>query len=344
MSLSEVNNPKAAADLINKFRKRFKTKVCMAPYAEHDKRIVSAHTLSVESMLRKIAVEGHVYSPDMRKEMSADVPPIQIKLKGIRDVSVFNGFCVSHDRDLFSCIETEPYRFLKKQNFMLAYRAVARECYLKRKMAESLPKPEEFAEIHGITDTLKLSEAALMYQAASLRGAEEAETLKATLDAYLVNSLWSRLITHVILFPEPPTVLATAAFQPFFDLNGVKLQEYQDLEAEMSQISISVIPVETGGAAIFSWLDTANSAPRKYFNSILQARDITASVLHVIFDNVENFAINPSWYESLTKEQQDYIFSRVLIFEPSEIYSNNKRPDETAPFLDSWGEANVVEF
>jgi hypothetical protein len=119
------------------------------------------------------------------------------------------------------------------------------------------------------------------------------------------------------LFPETPSVLATAAFQPFFDLNGVKLQEYQDLEAEMSQVSISVIPVETGGAAIFSCLDTANSAPRKFFKSILQARDLTASVLHVIFDNVENFAINPSWYESLTKELQDYIFSRALIFDQS---------------------------
>jgi hypothetical protein len=166
MSLSEVNNPKAAADLIKKFRKRFKTKICMGPYAEHDKRIVSAHTLSVESMLRKIAVEGHVYSPDMRKEMSADTLPMHIKLKGLQDVSVFNGFCAVHDRDLFSCIETEPYRFLKKQNFMFAYRAVARECYLKRKMAESLPKPEEFAKIHGITNAIKLSEAALIYQAA----------------------------------------------------------------------------------------------------------------------------------------------------------------------------------
>jgi hypothetical protein len=138
MSLSEVNNPKAAADLIQKFRKRFKTKVCMAPYSEHDKRIVSAHTLSVESMLRTIAVEGHVYAADMRKEMSKDIFPIHIKLKGIRDVSVFNGFCAAHDRDLFSCIETEPYRFLRQQNFMLAYRATVRECYLKRKMAESL--------------------------------------------------------------------------------------------------------------------------------------------------------------------------------------------------------------
>jgi hypothetical protein len=204
--------------------------------------------------------------------------------------------------------------------------------------------PEEYAAIHGITDKLKLSDVALMCQAASLRGAEEVEIFKATLDAYLVSNSWSRLITRVILFPKAPAALATGAFQPFVDMNGLKLQECEDLKEEMSQLCISVTPVATGGAAIFSWIDTANSAPRKFFESVLQGRDLTSSVLHVIFDNIENFALNPTWYESLSSEQQDYIFSRVVLFEHSASYSAQKRPDDVAPLLDDWGNANVVEF
>lgn len=344
MSLSDVHNPKAAADLIARFRKRFSAKVCMAPTSDHEPPIVSAHTLSIESMLRSIAVDGHVYAPGAARQMSADAFPIEVQRKGLRDVSVFNGFCSKHDRELFACLDTEPFRFSRQQLFMLAYRAAARECYLKRKQAESLPTPEEYAAIHGIGEELRLAEAALIFQAASLRGAEEVEALKATLDSHLVVKAWDRLVTHAVLFPKSPSILATAAFQPFFDMNGVQLQEFDNLEAEMSQIFISIIPVETGAAAIFSWLDTANAAPGKFFQSVLQGPNLTAAVMHAAIDNTENVALAPIWYESLSQTQRDYIFSRMMLFEASMTYSEAKRPDTSAPYLDDWGTGSVAAF
>ena len=344
MSLSDVHNPKAAAELIERFRKRFSTKVCMAPLTDHEPPIVSAHTLSVEAMLRKIAEDGHVYALRQPKRIAKDTFPIEVQRKGVRDVSVFNGFCTKHDRELFSCLENEPFRFTRQQLFMLAYRASARECYLKRKQAESLPTAEDFAAIHGIEEKLQLGEAALIFQAASLRGAEEAETLKATLDGFLVQSAWDRVVTHAVLFPKTPSVLATAAFQPFFDMDGHQLQEFDNLEAEMSQIFLSLIPVDTGGAAVFSWLDTANSAPRRFYESVLRGRDKTSAVLHAVLDNTENVALAPAWYESLTQAQRDYVFSRMILFESSITYSEGQRPDDAAPALDNWREANVAPF
>jgi len=316
----------------------------MAPMSDHEMPIVSAHTLSVESMLRKIAVDGHVYTFGQPKRVAKDTFPIKVQRKGIRDVSVFNGFCSKHDRELFACLETESFRFTRHQLFMLAYRATARECYLKRKQAESLPTAEEYAAIHGITDAVRLSDEALVFQAASLRGAEEAEGLKSSLDKLLVQKGWDRLVSHAIMFPSTPTVLATAAFQPFFDMDGTQLQDFENLEAEMSQIMLSLIPTETGGAAIFSWLDTANAAPRQFFESVLRGRDKTSAVLHAVLDNTENVAYGPAWYEQLTQHQQQYIFSRMMNFELNVSYSDNKRPDETAPFLTNWGDAICVPF
>jgi len=316
----------------------------MAPMSDHEMPIVSAHTLSVESMLRKIAVDGHVYTFGQAKRIAKDTFPIEVLRKGIRDVSVFNGFCSKHDRELFACLETESFKFTRQQLFMLAYRATARECYLKRKQAESLPTAEAYAAIHGITEAVRLSDEALIFQAASLRGAEEAETLKSSLDALLARQGWDRLVSHAILFPSTPTVLATAAFQPFFDMDGTQLQDFENLEAEMSQIMLSLIPTDTGGAAIFSWLDTANAAPRRFFESVLRGRDKTSAVLHAVLDNTENVAYAPVWYEQLTKDQQQYIFSRMINFELSVAYSDNKRPDDSAPILANWGEAFCVPF
>src|SRR3569623_1793988 len=82
----------------------------------------------------------------------------------------------------FSVASRTAFRFRREQCFMLAYRAAARECYLKRKQCESLPAPEEIRAIHGIDEELTYSEYTLVFQAASLRGAEEVEGFKAKLD------------------------------------------------------------------------------------------------------------------------------------------------------------------
>lgn len=344
MSLSGVPNPKAAAVLIEKFRKRFSTKQCMAPHADHEGPVISAHTLSVQAMLRKIAVDAHVYVAAQAKRLARETFPIEVQRKGIRDVTVFNGFCQKHDRELFACLELEPFRFQRQQSFMLAYRAVARECYLKRKQYESLPSPEEFAAIRGIDERLQFSDAALMFQAASLSGAEDVEQLKASFDKHLFNQSWDRVVTRAILFPATPTVLAAAAFQPFIDMDGNRLQNFEDLEADMSQICMSVIPTETGGAAIFSWLDSSNSAPRRFFDSVAGAPNLTASVLHAIFDNTENFAINPIWYEGLTEDDRKYVFSRIILFSQNTSYAGGARPDQRAPSIANWGPGVVAEF
>src|SRR5690606_31784180 len=119
--------------------------------------------------------DGHVYAVGRPKRIAKDTFPIEIQRMGLRDVSVFNGFCAKHDRDLFQCLETAPFRFTPEQIFKLAYRTVSKESYLKRKQAESFPSPEQYAEIHGIDDKLRLSDLALLYQASTLRGAEEIE-------------------------------------------------------------------------------------------------------------------------------------------------------------------------
>ena len=344
MSLSEVANPKAAAELIQRFRKRYTTKVCMAPGTDHDRTIVSAHTLSVESMLRKISVDGHVYAVGRPKKIAKDTFPIEIQRMGLRDVSVFNGFCAKHDRDLFECLETAPFRFTPEQLFKLAYRTVSKESYLKRKQVESFPSPEQYAAIHGIEDKLRLSDMALLYQASVLRGAEEIENLKQVLDGFLLSGQWSRLVTRAILFPQVPSVLGTTTFQPYVDLDGRQLQDFENLEADMSHIFMSVIPVDTGGAAIFSWLDTANSAPRLFFESITRGKSLTSAVIHALLDNAENVAFSHSWYEQLSKDLKDYVFSRVVKFDGGTDQLNAPRSDDAAPNLSDWGNPIVTNF
>jgi hypothetical protein len=344
VSIGDLHNPKAAAELIEAFRRRFSSKTCMAPHSDHEGAIVAAHTLSVESMLRKIAINGHVYTVASTKGLGANNLPIEVCRRGLRDVSVFNGFCQRHDRDLFSCIETEPFRFTRRQCFMLAYRAAAREFYLKGKQFESIPTPAQFAAVHGTAPPPMFEEMAYLLQTGSLSGLKDAGNLKDALDTHLVTAAWDRLVTHAILFSETPTVLATAAFQPFFDMDGNQLQDFEDTEGDMSNLCFSLIPLQVGGVAIFSWLDTSNAAPRRFYESVLAQADMTTAVMHVALDNTENLAMNPAWYEGLSTDERRYLFSRIVNFEAGPDYAARRGRGEALKTLGNWGTASQASF
>ncbi|AZC94885.1 hypothetical protein [Pseudomonas chlororaphis] len=322
---------------IAEFNKLYQTKVCLAPHENHEGPIVSAHTLSLEAFLRPISREGRVYA--IRKNLSNDPMqfPLSLELQGLRDVSVFNGFCRTHDRDLFACIETRPFEFSPEQLFMLAYRAVVRESYLKRKQHESFPSLEQIASIHGIKEKIQFTERVEQYLSAVLDGASEIETLKGKLDELLMAKDWGRLVSRALIFPEPPSVVASFAVQPSTDLNGNQLQDLSDRNIELSHVMVSIIPLKAGSAAIFSWLDTANSAPLRFFDSLAQSGAPTKAVIHAALDLSENIALSPEWYDSLAPVTQKYVMSRILNLFQDEIYAVRGNPLLRSPDLGDWG-------
>lgn len=305
MKFSDLSNPQAAAAYIKEFRKRFNAKVCLSPTGGCSGAIVSAHTLSAEAMLRPISRDGHVYAIKIDLFEPKPEGPVDIGLFGIRNTSVFNGFCAEHDNALFSPIEDQQFACTPQQLFMYAYRAVAKESYLKRKQAESVPSPETMKAIHGLPKELELelSPAAIIFQAASLRGAEDIERLKSKMDGYLVAEEWHRLTTTIIPFAKQPLVVCSFVYSPDFDFDGHYLQDFENWDSDLSQLIVTIIPGAAGGFAMFSYLDSANAAPRRLVESLIAQPDITSSLLWLLFCQTETFAIAPDWYEALTTEQ-----------------------------------------
>ena len=119
-------------------------------------------------------------------------------------------------------------------------------------------------------------------------------------------------------------------------MDGTQLQDVANFKADMSSLALSVIPYEQGGIAIFSWLDTDNVAPLRFFMSVMQSQNLTSAIIHVVLDNGENFAISPEWYEKLPPETISYIISRIRILDTNGTYFRQGRPDESSPFLDDW--------
>lgn len=304
MNFTEIHNPTAAAELIRQFKKCYSAKGCLAPQNDCEGRIVSAHTLSVSLMLRPLSKGGKVYALKSNLSPSLGQEPIEFALRGLRETSVFNGFCAKHDKALFSPIEDVEIACTKEQLFIFAYRGVAKEAYLKRKQAEGMPTPEDIKKMHGIIGDLQFSPEALLYQAASLCGAEEVERLKARLDSHLLNRDFGRLVTTVFEFSSSPPIAASFVYAPDFDFEGNCLQHFGDFNTDLSHLMVTLVPASGGGFLLLSHEDTANDAPRRLIESLKMQVDISSSVGWLIACQTENFAISPEWFDSLSESNR----------------------------------------
>jgi len=224
---------------------------------------------------------------------------IAIDLQGVNQTSVFNGFCAKHDKSLFAPIEDGEFICTKEQCFLHAYRAVAKEAYLKRKQAESRLPLQTFKEIHGIKQEVMYSPEVLLLNAASLRGAEEIERLKARLDSALLHRDFDRLVTTVIPFSSCPTVVTSFVYAPDHDFDGNYLQKFEDSDRDLSHLMVTILPAGSGGFLLLSHESTANSAPRKLIETYLRQDDLTSCAVWLVACQTENFALSPAWFESL---------------------------------------------
>ena len=306
MKFSEIPNPAEANKSIKDFINLYQTKVCLAPDKCHcTSTIISAHTLSVSAMLKPIAKDGHVYTFHVDLYTWNENGPISFKLKGINDTSVFYGFCSYHDAQLFSPIENVSFSCTSEQLFLHVFRAVSKESYLKRKQADMI------REIHNLpSDTeLGLEDDYLMFEAASLRGAQEVDRLKVKLDQFYIDSDWSRIETTIIPFKKRPSVICNFVYAPDFDFSGNPLQDITDCSRNIDYLIITVLPTDTGGLALLSHLDTAGSAPRNLIRSLLDRFEISTALIWLIIGQAENIAIAPDWFDSLDPAKKEMLSS-----------------------------------
>ncbi|MEE8296056.1 MAG: hypothetical protein V3R64_10125, partial [Sphingomonadales bacterium] len=123
-------------------KKFFNYKDCLVPESFKDqcsRKIVKAHTVPKSGSLKEIAHEGHVYSGqfDFTTLLEQEGVP-KVSLVGINEASTFNGFCTNHDSKIFHDLEQKTFLGTKKQCFLIAFRALSRELYLKKSFVKTL--------------------------------------------------------------------------------------------------------------------------------------------------------------------------------------------------------------
>ena len=302
----QSENPWAAVEAN---RKAFTQKKCYASGAGLGPckgGVIKAHTISRSANLIKIAEESHVLRyaasiPELRKNGGK----LSVERIGVKEASVFFGFCSKHDRELFSCIENEPFVGRPDQCLSVAYRTMSRELYGKdaaAHMRETLRGADKgksvFEQIllQRMLDHMKIGNDAARSEAAVTHSA----LTKAIIDGK------PEIISSLILeFDAPLPFMFAGAWSPFTDLYGQQLQNGL-AEETLDQVFFSSFALASGAMICISWR-IVDGSPGKVIADQIEALSDTSQAsacLQIVAKHIENVFYNPGWFENLDSKQR----------------------------------------
>lgn len=277
-------------------RKTFSKKECLHPQAPLNcrGRIIRAHTVQKSGGLTKIAENGHVLTPDSSSD------PTEMKKIGINKASTFSGFCKLHDDQLFAPIEKRPFQLNRRHAFLLTFRGVSKELYLKRRTTE-----------HEITDDLPFPEFWLNYRARANVAIQDLQPLYHLMGNALKRGNFRDTNYYAIELDSVPDILCNGTPNIEFDFHANRLQ-YLTRSERLEYITFSLLPYRNRhGVAVFSWFGKS-SVNKKFIRSLfsLSKRDVPDAIARFAFQHIENMFLAPSWWNQLPAATKDLLIRR----------------------------------
>lgn len=298
--------------------------------------VIRAHTIQRTGGLSPIAGEGHVYSfrPNDARSLLR-IGEGGPHLVGLRRASTFTGFCGRHDTSLFRPLETAPVVPTREQSLLLMYRAICYELFQKRWLARLEP-------LYRSLDRGWPREHQYEWQAkitAFLRGAwyseRELQKLKATAEESIVGTHANDVRAFVVQFPRIPSISSTGILNPEFDFSGRRIQFLGPGAAQW--VGFSLLPVQNGGVAVFSWLPGAEACAIRIVSGLTEmpAEKLADALIRFSFEMVANTYASPEWWEGLQGRDRDRLRRRmytggVLTRDPNALCDDGLR-------LGDWG-------
>ncbi|WP_141047693.1 SEC-C domain-containing protein [Aliarcobacter cryaerophilus] len=295
-------------------------KKCMAPETfknECTKSIIKAHTISKSSNLKQISKDGHVMHFKINiMDLDRNNGKFPIEKVGINKASVINAFCSKHDKELFSVIEDKEFIFTDEQVFMLAYRAISRELYLKYSSRESNKNMKEY-------DKGQVKEMQLLIQmftnsmtANTHLAVRDLENIKIFYDKKLVEENFSSIKYYCILIDSVPEIMSAAGWLPELDFNNNKLLDLNDKNTMFNTLTVSTIGLKGGkGAVIFAWLDVIDSkACISFIKSLNEIPDDykDSAILKWLFECNENIYWSEDWWNTIELDKQNELINSMM--------------------------------
>ncbi len=321
-------NPEDFEKNINHFIKerKYKKSECLVPYTMRNKckgKIVKAHTIP-KMCLKKISQDGHLFGfikgmiPEVnynKLSESIDKKAIEPKKIGIKEASIFTGFCQKHDNELFKIIEKNYGNFncKKEECFLYSYRTLCREFFLKKIAKDDLKYLINKTK-DGIQEWLLLRSVGIE------QSIKDLEYYKNTFDNILRNRDYKNFKSLIVLFDRIPSVMASGASIPIYDFGGNRFKEIENFNKVPDIIFYNIVSYGEKGYAIFAWVEDSNkseSVAKKFVQSLRNVADSkkTDAIISFLFASCENIYFSPYWWSKLSENKKNIlsnIFYKVV--------------------------------
>lgn len=311
----DKQKPPGLQDVIEARNKAFSRRVCLHPEAPTNcTKVIKAHTIQRGGNMSAIARDGKVYClpADLisLKDNNGQLVPV---LRGIAQVSVIDGFCGYHDAAFFSPIENQPFAWLEEQGFLLSYRALSRELYGKQSLVYAMQGIRQLDKGKSPVEQYILQTMADQMEKGASLALRDLATIKAEHDAIFKAGKFANVRFYGVSLNGPPEVLCSAGLTPSSGFFDQPLQELSDHQAVMKFVFFNVLAIGGGGAVVFSWLPSADAVATQFIGSLDQINEaaIPDAIVRLAFNQSDNLAINPAWWDSLKDEDRQTLLRRA---------------------------------
>ena len=239
--------------------------------------------------------------------MSTENPDLAVtpELVGVNKASVFNGFCHTHDNELFAPLEKKPWQASRLQIALLGYRAICHEYVAKWSMGWTLDELLS-NEVDRLTEDLE----DFRYGMGVAEG--ELRNIRQEYEDALLSPNVDPMSYYLVEIAETPEVICSAAVQTTHDFRGFEVDSLADTSRESSWHTISMLPTDRGGAILFSWLEDKrglNESVMRTLNGFGDTEAIHATVRYA-FEFCENMFFRPDWWDQLDSYTQQQFIER----------------------------------
>lgn len=307
------------SEWIEDIKRRSYIKDCFCDNENCNGSIISAHSIQNNKILKKLSRNGEVVSLSSRDRVyEADSDGVSFSLSetkttGRGKATTFTGFCKYHDNEIFKPIELYDYRLKNiEQEFLFAYRALAKEYYSKRistnftniLLQEPSEKKNKFLTFfEQLQLNIDLRSNIILIQ--------NLEKEKSFFNKILAEKTFSKLVTKAIVFDQEYHLSACCCFGPEQDLYGNPINKYPRLEEGLKNIYLTIFPQNGKTYILFSYLRKNSSRLYRLIDQINKPKEIPKKqiiISNILASSCENVVLSPVRWSEVSDPQRKVFY------------------------------------
>ncbi|MEG2802838.1 hypothetical protein [Stenotrophomonas sp.] len=276
---------------------------------------ILSHTIQRSGGLAAIAESGHVYSSKRGFErMNRTNGVVGFEKLGVRQASVFPGYCSKHDNELFEYAEHVDSPLDLRSSFILSLRAAAFELSSKARQLQLndlkrrvIDRGETFEQQSRIQNVLQALEDSIKLGMCDITSLHE-RYVRAYGDEFGLR----QLSVYAIRFDQVLPFAAAGVFVAEIDFAGRRLPSLRE-GGHFSQVALNISVVGRSTCMILAWFGGSGSSAAQLvdsFKALPEERKASAALI-LALEHLENVFCRPSWWDGLRAKDRDRLDAKI---------------------------------